>query len=237
MRKLIVVTTFFVNFIIVTMAQNPVGKFSIRPMAGINISDFSNDPNKIYSSLFGVTGGVELEYGVNHWLGISSGLLYSQEGAKIDAVLVSTFTDGEDDYYSLTDIKGKVRSHYLNIPLMANFYIPAVKGLAFKAGVQLGILVDDKLTADLENVIGKDRKGATIWQYDGYPRFSKSKIAETDIVKSVDFGIPVGISYEYKNITLDTRYYFGLTKIDKSDDPENSRNRFLSICLGYRFQL
>ena len=59
----------------------------------------------------------------------------------------------------------------------------------------------------------------------------------SDICKSVDFGIPVGLSYEYKNIMLDARYYFGLTKIDKTENPDTAKNRYLSITLGYRFGL
>jgi hypothetical protein len=59
----------------------------------------------------------------------------------------------------------------------------------------------------------------------------------SDVCKSVDFGIPLGLSYEYKNIVLDARYYFGLTKIDKTDDPDSARNQYLSITLGYKFNL
>ena len=59
----------------------------------------------------------------------------------------------------------------------------------------------------------------------------------SDVCKSVDFGIPVGLSYEYKNIVLDTRYFFGLTKIDKTDNPDSARNQYLSITLGYKFHL
>ncbi|MBP5798357.1 MAG: outer membrane beta-barrel protein [Prevotella sp.] len=59
----------------------------------------------------------------------------------------------------------------------------------------------------------------------------------TDVCKSFDWGIPVGLSYEYKNISLDARYYFGLTKIDKTENPDNAQNRYLSITLGYRFHL
>ena len=62
-------------------------------------------------------------------------------------------------------------------------------------------------------------------------------INETDACKSMDFGIPVGLSYEYKNVTLDARYYFGLTRIDKSQELENIRNRCLTLTLGYRFNL
>jgi hypothetical protein len=59
----------------------------------------------------------------------------------------------------------------------------------------------------------------------------------TDVCKSVDFGIPLGLSYEYKNVVLDARYFFGLTKIDKTDNPDSARNQYLSITLGYKFNL
>jgi hypothetical protein len=59
----------------------------------------------------------------------------------------------------------------------------------------------------------------------------------SNVCKSVDVGFPIGLSYEYKNVVLDARYYFGLTKIDKTEDAEDCRNRMLSITLGYRFKL
>jgi hypothetical protein len=59
----------------------------------------------------------------------------------------------------------------------------------------------------------------------------------SDVCKSVDFGIPLGVSYEYKNIVFDARYFFGLTKIDKTDNPDSARNQYFSITLGYKFNL
>jgi hypothetical protein len=53
-------------------------------------------------------------------------------------------------------------------------------------------------------------------------------------VKSVDFSIPVGISYEYANFQLDARYNWGLTKIYKHGDDKNS---VFQITLGYKFDL
>ena len=67
--------------------------------------------------------------------------------------------------------------------------------------------------------------------------FSSFSVEGSDICKSVVFGIPVGLSYEYKNITLDARYYFGLTRMDDVEDDAPARNRCLSITLGYKFKL
>ena len=67
--------------------------------------------------------------------------------------------------------------------------------------------------------------------------YSSFSVEESDICKSVVFGIPVGLSYEYKNITLDARYYFGLTRMDDAEEDPAARNRCLSITLGYKFKL
>jgi len=236
MKKLFFMA-FFACYATVVMSQNAVGKFSISPIAGINIADFSNDPNGVYKSKLGLTGGVEMEYGVNDFVGLSLGLLYSQGGARMHGVLYQLVTDETgQDYHSYTAVSGKVKSEYLVFPLLANIYIPMIKGLAFKTGVQFGVLVNDKLEADTETVLKKDIKGG-IYSGKDYLRLYKGTISETDICKSIDFGIPIGLSYEYKSIKLDARYYFGLTKIDKSEDSENIRNRFITIHLGYRFRL
>ena len=59
------------------------------------------------------------------------------------------------------------------------------------------------------------------------------KSVDTD-VKSFDFSIPVGLSYEYNNVVLDARYNWGLTKIADNSD---SKNSVFQITLGYKFDL
>lgn len=52
--------------------------------------------------------------------------------------------------------------------------------------------------------------------------------------KSVDFSIPVGLSYEYNNFQLDARYNWGLTKAFENSKAKNS---VFQITLGYKFDL
>ncbi len=52
--------------------------------------------------------------------------------------------------------------------------------------------------------------------------------------KGVDLSIPVGLSYEYKNVVLDGRYNFGVTKAFDTGDAKNS---VFQITLGYKFDL
>jgi len=96
---------------------------------------------------------------------------------------------------------------YLNIPILAQYYV--VKGFAIKAGIQPAFNVRHKQTGDVESTL--------------------------DDIKSFNFSIPVGLSYEYQSFVLDARYNIGLTKIVK--DAEQGRNSTFSITIGYKFAL
>lgn len=224
------------------MAQNQTGRLSIKPMVGVNFSGFGNATADIYSMKVGFTGGAELEYSINPILGLSLGLIYSQEGAKIDGTLDGVVIDDNGDrWMTSTSMDGKLNCSYLNLPLLANFNIPAIKGLTYKVGIQVGILTSDKMSAEGMIVMLNTNyfpsssyiisDGRSPNQIVGY------KTEMSDVCKSIDFGLPIGLSYEYKNIVLDARYYFGLTQIDKTDDPDTARNQYLSITLGYKFHL
>ena len=136
-------------------AQNAKGQFSVKPMAGINISTINGgETDDPYKAKTGFTGGAELEYGVNDWLGLSLGAMYSQQGAKVETS--STTKQAAElggDYTIQTTKKGKLKTDYLNLPLMANFYIPAVKGLSVKTGIQLGILTSGKLNVETNSIV------------------------------------------------------------------------------------
>ncbi len=222
------------------MAQSEVGKLSIKPMAGVNLSNFTNATADVYHMKVGMTGGAELECGVNPWLGLSLGLMYSEQGAKIDGTVDGLFTDENGDRWAThSKMDGKLKCSYLNLPLMAHVYIPSLKGLSIEAGVQVGLVTSDRMTMEvLTSMWNLDYFIQSSVRADINPVRATGYIADmSDVTKSVDFGIPLGLSYEYKNIVLDARYYFGLTKIDKTENPDNARNQYLSITLGYKFHL
>ncbi len=103
---------------------------------------------------------------------------------------------------------------YVNVPVMANVYV--VPGLAVKVGVQPGFNVNSKGKAVATTIAG-----------------SGDKTVDLD-AKSVDFSIPVGLSYEYKGVVLDARYNWGVTKVWDNSDAKNS---VFQITLGYKFEL
>ncbi len=119
--------------------------------------------------------------------------------------------------YSKEGVDGTCKYDYINIPILANVYV--AKGFAVKLGIQPGFNVNGKVKGELE----------------GYN-------VEKDVdAKSFDFSIPVGISYEYKNVQLDARYNWGLTKVADSDVAklvlDDSKNSVFQITLGYKFDL
>ena len=103
-------------------AQQEAGTFSIQPKAGLTVSSFSGDGTKAKA---GFTAGVEGMYQAAEKFGVSLGVMYAMQGAKVKDV------DG-----------AKLNYGYINIPILANYYV--VKGLAIKAGIQPGFMVSAK---------------------------------------------------------------------------------------------
>ena len=143
----------------------------------------------------GFIGGVEAEYYILDWLSASAGVNYAQQGWRIKE--------------KVSGDKWNMNMDYLNIPVLANFYV--AKGFALKVGVQPGFLLNAKQD-------GKDAK---------------------DGIKSSNFSIAYGLSYEFKNgITLDWRAAIGTTTINKVSDENNKyRSNCATLTVGYKFSL
>ena len=100
---------------------------------------------------------------------------------------------------------------YINIPILANVYV--APGFAVKLGIQPGFNVSSKVSGNGTSVdaglVGLE-------------------------ANSVDFSIPVGLSYEFSNVVIDGRYNWGLTKVWKDGEAKNS---VFQITVGYKFAL
>ena len=197
MKKLLFATLamFFVTF--ESFAQVEQGVFSIKPAAGITIANLTGSGA---SSKIGFTGGAELAYQATDILGLSAGVMYSMEGAK------------DDIHTEVGRYDAKVNLSYLNIPVMANFYV--FDNLALKIGIQPACLLkaEAKLGSSTTNI--------------------KSQ------VEKFNFSIPVGISYEFGNLMIDARFAMGLTKVTKKTAEVNdAKSSVFQITLGYRIPL
>ena len=52
-------------------------------------------------------------------------------------------------------------------------------------------------------------------------------------INKFDLSIPIGLSYEISNVTLDARYNFGVTKVFSGLDTA-VRNQLFVVTLGYK---
>ena len=95
--------------------------FSWGPKVGLNVSSMSHTD---MNAKVGFTAGVFGELRTNDWFAVSAELLYSRQG------VTNKYTDEG------IKVKDRLKSHYLNVPVLANFYV--TENLALKTGVQAG---------------------------------------------------------------------------------------------------
>ena len=141
----------------------------------------------------------------------------------------------------------------INIPLLLNFHV--WKGLTFKTGVEYEYLHKAKYTLDVYEywretdpkvyyepgealpahsmivgpveIVGPKTERNYKWKGSESARFHRNNIS-----------IPIGVAYCYKNIELDARYLFGVTKLLPNDTFGNHlRTSTFQITLGYRIGL
>lgn len=139
-------------------------------------------------------------------------------GAEFEYQVSDIFSLSAGALYSMQGCKGEVEGYdatvkldYLNIPILANVYV--AKGLAVKLGIQPGFNVTSKASVE--------KSGTKV-------------TTDLDGIESVDFSIPIGLSYEINNFVIDGRYNLGVSKIMDGSDSKNSVFQFT---LGYKFAL
>ena len=122
MKKMMMIAAMMVATLTAN-AQFAAGTFSLQPKAGLTLSEITSNDARIKA---GFTAGVEAQYQVNYWFGVAAGVSYAQQGTKIK------------------DYDSKVKTSYVNVPIMAKFY--PVKRLALGAGIQPGFMTSAKIT-------------------------------------------------------------------------------------------
>ncbi|MHC0442285.1 porin family protein [Flavobacterium sp. 3-210] len=171
-------------------------RFGIK--GGLNISNVVGGEVENTKSLVGFHVGGFAEIHVVEKFFIQPELLYSAQGTKVDGPF------GSD---------GDVKLNYLNIPVLAKYYI-IDKKFNVEAGPQLGILLSAKAE-------GEDIK---------------------DFTRSVDFGFNIGAGYSFTdNFSVGLRYTIGLSPlsdedVDNADDYyDSAKNSNLALSLAYKF--
>ena len=179
-------------------------KFGVK--GGVNFATLTGDAEDVSMKVgFNVGGFVEIK--VSDKFSVQPELLYSTQGARTE---ISEF-DG-------FNFDAKVNLGYLNIPIMARYYV--ANKFSLEAGPQVGFLLSAKGKAEVME------GGVTT-------------SAEEDIkdeFESIDFGVNFGAGYDFtKNLSANVRYNFGLTNIAKDSGNDKANNSVLSLSLGYKF--
>lgn len=208
-------------------------KFGVK--AGLNLANISenydgydSDFDSDYKMKIGahVGGFVEIKF-TEKWA-LQPEVLFSMQGAKLEE---SSYDDGDGNVYSS---ESTINLNYINVPVMVKFY--PIPKLFVEAGPQVGFLISAKAKnegnyTDGDTTVNVDE---TVDVKDGY--------------KSIDFGVNVGVGYEFTDmIFANLRYNIGLSDITEEDEFEGddfgglggdlfkTKNNVLSLSVGFKF--
>ena len=187
-------------------AQHEESEATIQPRIGMTMSTLTNmDDSKQKLNL---CYGVEYEYYLTDRFSMALGVMFTNQGAKFKEETSS----GTEKY--------ELNVYYSNVPITANYYI--LPGLSVRAGLQPGYRVKTRMEINDEKI---DMDKFLAYVFEG----------EDDGIKlnKFDLSIPVGLSLELYNVTLQASYNFGVTKLF-SGISDTVNNRVLMVTLGYK---
>jgi len=164
--------------------------------AGVNFANISGDETSGLDSRTAFHVGLVAEIGISEKFSFQPELMYSQQGFKMSVFGIDA--TGELDY--------------LNLPLMAKYYV--AEGFSIEAGPQVGFLMSAKAKAGGES---EDLK---------------------DVTKGIDFGLDFGLGYKMDSgLNFGARYNLGLSNINDGEgsDEFKNQNAVIQLSIGYFF--
>jgi hypothetical protein len=193
--------------------------------AGVNFADITGDESDSFDGRTSFHFGAVAEIPVSEKFYFQPEIIYSEQGS--DYKDSETDTDGE---YTFTETaEGEIRLGYINIPVMAKYYV--TEGLSIEAGPQVGFLISAKNEYDY-----------TYTETSLEGDFTDTESGEDDIkdyVKGIDFGVNFGVGYKLESgLNFVARYNLGLT--DANDDTNylgdsTYKNCVIQLSIGYFF--
>ena len=213
--KLIIMKNLKVYFLVIAAlfigvnasAQNEV---NLGVKAGVNLSNFGGDGVEDADSKVGFSIGATLDYGLTESLFLLTGLDFTTKGAK------GKFDDDDDDF------EISINPMYLQIPVHAGYKLNMANDakLVISAGPYVAYGLGGKVKSDFDGVsvstdfFGDEDKGA--------------------IAKRFDFGVGLGVGYEFSKFKIGVGYDFGLANVSNDKDYKvRTQNGYLTF--GYKF--
>lgn len=218
-------------------AQNESRHVSVIPHAGVTIAKMNGAALTAAEKWkAGYTVGASVEYPLSQKFSLLTGADFS---------LIGTGFEKQKEKYASADEKLDVT--YLSVPLQIKTYFSGVKGLAAHIGVQAGILLSakDKMTIHSIRTMNLGNDVSSMYLWESYKEKKSENVSSK--FRNVVIGIPLGVSYEWRHITLDASYCFELRQAInlKTDNPggwdfnnsRTARNHAIYITAGYKFTL
>lgn len=185
-----------------------VANIKFGAKGGINFANLAGDDADGAKMFVGFNAGFFIEIPVADKLVFQPEILYSAQGSKSEGPL---FVDG-----SVYNVEATFKFNYINIPLLFKYEI--ADKFSLEAGPYVGFLTSAKLKAKIQGV-------------------GSETIDAKDMLKSTDFGIAIGMNYEFTDVIFaNARYQSGLTEIGDAEGNNNDiKNSVFQIGLGFRF--
>tara|TARA_B100001146_G_scaffold222761_1_gene235851 strand:- start:61466 stop:62110 length:645 start_codon:yes stop_codon:yes gene_type:complete len=185
--------------------------------AGVNFAKLSGEALEDADGRTGFHVGFLAEIPLSERFAIQPELVYSQQGLQ------------SKESFDGTEFETKVKLDYLNVPVMAKFYL--IDGLSIEAGPQFGFNINAK--QELE-VTGGDTDG-------DFEITGEDDIK--DEVSGFDLGIGGGLAYQLDNgLFFQGRYIYGLSNVPEDVDDAQGEdveddlvNSVLSLSVGFKF--
>ncbi|WP_166921875.1 porin family protein [Flavobacterium poyangense] len=182
-------------------------KFGVK--GGINLHTLTGDvENESPKVGFQVGGFAEIK--ISDKFSVQPEILFSTQGAKFE------------ESNSLVSTKDNTCLSYLNVPVMAKFYV--VEKFSLEAGPQIGFLLAAKSKYETKSEVFGSESG------------------DEDIKKdfeSIDFGVNFGAGYDFtENLSVGLRYNLGLSniaKVEAGDEKFSVKNSVFALSVGYKF--
>ena len=172
---------------------------------------------------YGFTAGVEAQYQVTNTCGIIFGVDYSVEDVRYDDAEIN------EPMHQVKFSDMKTNIHVISVPVLVHLYL--YKGLAFQTGLQ------PEYIAKYSNSYSVERTSPAPDH-----KVPVTIMAEPD-VRKMNLTIPLGLSYEYKNVILGARYRYCFlnmnhdSKVNSGFQDGNYHLQSISVTLGYKFKL
>ena len=210
------------------MAQNKPGIWSVTPHVGVSFSSllggsgiYEITDNEVAEvkpyTLLGFIGGADVMYQASDVVGVSAGLSFVQAGCKFK----------DDKGKNSVVYNRNLRMNYVAMPILIHSYL--LPGFSVKAGVEPTLLLGAK-SHEVQQSFDVDKEGVMSNFHE-----DEFTINMKNGMRKFGLSIPIGVSYEYKNVVLGALYHVGVFNIYKEGN--SARKRVIEMSVGYKFNL